>query len=210
MPVLSGHGHGRERAAVAEQVIANQNVLIEAVVQGLTDANNAKDFYGRATFKFGGMGETGAAGEQSENSEPWRDDSATAGAFVYRGKDAADGVDEDFTAYGGDLELWYNRMIVKGVLMQMKSTLPEFADRTSRAFFLQGSYLAYPWMIGVLRYEWRDRDTGSDAVKPVKAIVPSLTLLARANVKFVLELRKFLDDANKKNTTFVAQVNFAM
>ncbi len=178
---------------------------------GLSDNNNAKDFYGRATFKVGGLGEAGGKGEESAASDPLRDDSITMGGFFYKGTASKEGAeDEDFTVYGADAEFWYKNLVASGVLMQMKSEIPGTSDRTSRAFYLQGSYAIYPWLFGLVRYEWRDSDTASDAVKPVTSVIPALTMLARANIKFILELQKFLDDANKDNTTFVAQMQFGL
>ena len=75
-------------------------------------------------------------------------------------------------------------------------------------YYAQANAVLYPWLIGLLRYEWEDRDTGQDLVKPVNSIIPGMTLMARANVKLMFEFKKFLDEANKKNDTFVIQINF--
>jgi hypothetical protein len=53
--------------------------------QGLIDANDRKDVFGRIAYKVGGYGELGG-GEMSQDIEFWRDDSFKLGAFGYSGK----------------------------------------------------------------------------------------------------------------------------
>jgi hypothetical protein len=77
-------------------------------------------------------------------------------------------------------------------------------------YYVQGNYVLYPWLIGLIRYEWEDKDTDDDNVKPVNAVIPGITVMARANVKLLFELKKFLDEANKKKDTFVLQINFGI
>ncbi len=55
---------------------------------GASDGNSLKDFYGRLTYKFGGMGLDGTVGDEvatPEAQEPWRDNSFKIGIFVYSG-----------------------------------------------------------------------------------------------------------------------------
>ena len=118
--------------------------------------------------------------------------------------------DEDFTIFGGDVDFWYNRMILNCALMLMNSDIPNTTSRKSMAYYAQGNYVIYPWLISLVRYEWEDKDTDQDLVKPVNAIIPGVTVMARANVKFILELRRYLDKANEKNDTFVLQMNFGI
>jgi hypothetical protein len=101
-------------------------------------------------------------------------------------------------------------MILNGMLMLMNSDIPNTTSRSSMAYYAQCNYIVYPWLIGFARYEWEDKDTNIDAVKPVNAIIPGVTVMARANVKFILEVKKFLDKANEKNDTFVLQMNFGI
>ena len=175
--------------------------------QGLTDMNSAKDFYGKATYKLGGLGEIGGTeGAESQTSEFYIDNSLTLGAFFYKGTASkANTKDEDFTVLGGDVDLWYQRFIVNGALMLMNSTIDKTADRKSMVYYVQGNYVIYPWLIGLVRYEWEDRDTDSDLVKPVNSLLPGVTVMAR-----VFEFKKFLDEANEKKDTFGLQINFGI
>lgn len=180
--------------------------------QGISDINADKDLYGKVTYKIGGLGEVGGTeGSGSQTSEFFIDNNVTLGGFFYSGTASKAGAqDEDFTIFGGDVDLWYQRFIANGALMLMNSKIPGTADRKSTAYYLQGNYVFYPWLIGLVRYEWEDRDTDKEDVKPVNAIIPGFTVMARANVKVVLEFKKFLDEANKKNDTFVLQFNFGL
>jgi hypothetical protein len=180
--------------------------------QGITDMNPQKDFYGKLTYKIGGLGEIGGTeGAESQTSEFYIDNNLTLGGFFYVGTASKEGAtDEDFTVFGGDVDFWYDRFILNGAVMLMNSKIKGTTDRKSIVYYAQGNYVFYPWLIGLLRYEWEDRDTDSDLVKPVNAIIPGVTVMARANVKLVLEFKKFLNEANKKNDTFVLQINFGV
>jgi hypothetical protein len=180
--------------------------------QGLTDINPQKDLYGKATYKIGGLGEIGGAeGGASEKSEFYMDNSLTLGGYFYTGTASKTGAnDEDFTVFGGDADFWFDRFIANGALMLMNSKIPNTPDRKSMIYYVQGNYVVYPWLIGLVRYEWEDRDTDDDNVLAVNAVIPGITMAVRANVKLLLELKKFLDEANKKNDTFVFQINFGI
>lgn len=180
--------------------------------QGLTDMNSQKDFYGKVTYKIGGLGEIGGTqGAESQTSEFYIDNSLTLGAFFYTGTASKENTkDEDFTVLGGDVDFWHQRFILNAALMLMNSKIEGTAERKSMVYYAQGNYVFYPWLIGLVRYEWEDRDTDSDVVKPVNAIIPGVTVMARANVKLVFEFKKFLDEANKKKDTFVLQFNFGI
>ena len=180
--------------------------------QGLTDMNSEKDVYGKATYKIGGLGEIGGAeAGESEVSEFYIDNSVTVGGFFYKGTASKAGAgDEDFTVMGGDVDFWYDRFVVNGAVMLMNSDIPNTTSRKSMAYYAQGNYVIYPWLIGLVRYEWEDKDSDQDLVKPVNAIIPGVTVMARANVKFILELKRYLDKANEKNDTFVLQMNFGI
>ncbi|OGU76319.1 MAG: hypothetical protein A2V93_06215 [Ignavibacteria bacterium RBG_16_34_14] len=180
--------------------------------QGISDMNKEKDIYGRATYKFGGLGEIGGTeGSGSETSQFYIDNSLTLGAFFYKGVASRVGSDdEDFTIYGGDIDFWFERFIVNATVMLMNSDIPDTEKRKSLVYYAQGNYVLFPWLIGLVRYEWEDRDTDSDTVEPVNSIIPGISVIIRANVKFILEFKKFLDEANKKQDSFVLQINFGI
>lgn len=182
--------------------------------QGLTAIKPEKDFYGKVTYKIGGLSEIGGTKgiKKSETSEFYIDNSLTLGGFFYKGTETKESArDENLTVFGGDLDLWFNRFIVNSTLMLMNSEITDTTDkRKSMAYYIQGNGVIYPWLIGIVRYEWEDKDTDNDDVKPVNAIIPGITVLPRANIKLIFEFKKFLDEANKKNDTFTLQINFGI
>jgi hypothetical protein len=180
--------------------------------QGITDENAAKDFYGVLNYKIGGLGVTGGTeGSASENSQFYLDNSVTVGGFFYKGTASLTGkVDEDFTMYGGTTEFWHEKFMLNATVMMMNSEMENTTARKSLVYYAQGNYVFYPWLIGLARYEWEDKDTDNDSVKPVNAIIPGITVMARANVKFVFEFKKYFDEINKKKDTFVLQINLGL
>ena len=180
--------------------------------QELSDINSQKDIYGRATYKIGGLGKIGGtAGAESQVSEFFIDNSVTLGGFFYKGAASKSGAeDEDFTILGGDVDLWFGRFIANASLMMMNSDIPKTNKRKSMAYFIQGNYVIFPWLIGIVRYEWEDKDTDKDDVKSVNSIIPGVTVMMRANVKLIFEIKKPLDEANKGFDAFALQINFGI
>ncbi|OGU32991.1 MAG: hypothetical protein A2X67_01895 [Ignavibacteria bacterium GWA2_55_11] len=178
--------------------------------QGLSDMNRDKDYYAKATYKIGGLGEVGGTeGAGSDVSDFFLDDNVTLGAFVYSGTASKTGVlDENFSIVGGDVDFWYKRFILNGAIMLMDSRITGTPQRKSMVYYAQANAVLYPWLIGLIRYEWEDQNTDLDAVKPVNAVIPGITLMARANVKLMFEFKKFFDEDSKKKDTFGIQVNF--
>ena len=173
------------------------------------DLNSAKDFYGRATYKLGGLGEIGGTeGQSSETSAFYLDNSVRVGAFFYSGEAVKDTLADEFSVTGGDIDFWFNRLNVVALAMTMSSKLGA-SDRSSLAYFLEGNYVVYPWLIGELRYESTDKDTDDDTADPATSLIPGVVVMARANVKASLEYLIPLDEARKDDGRFTFQFNVA-
>lgn len=172
------------------------------------DQNTAKDFYGRATYKMGGLGEIGGTeGQSSESSAFYEDNSVRLGGFFYKGT-AIDGILEDkFTVTGADVDWWYNRINVVALFMTMSSDY-DGIDRSSQAYFAEGNYVVYPWLIARARYESTDKDTDLD-VEAAKNLIPGVVFMVRANVKASIEYLMPLDDARDGSDRMTIQFNFA-
>lgn len=182
--------------------------------KGLTALKPQKDFYGKVTYKIGGLSEIGGTKgvKKSQSSEFYIDNSLRLGGFFYAGTQTEEGAkDENLAVFGGDLDFWYDRFIVNSTVMFMNSDLVDTTDeRKSLAYYVQGNSVIYPWLIGIVRYEWEDRDIDNDNIEPVNAIIPGITVVARANIKLMFEFKKYLDEANKKNDSFTLQINFGI
>ena len=173
------------------------------------DVNKSKDFYGRLTYKLGGLGEAGGtSGQGSEQSAFYLDNSCRLGAFFYSGTASKGDDDDKFSVYGGDIDWWFNRLNVVAAAFQMKSDYLA-TSRTSLAYFAEANYVLYPWLVAYARYEYTDKDTDSDTVDASTSIIPAMVVMVRANVKCSLEYKVPLDNASKNTGGLAVQFNYA-
>lgn len=173
------------------------------------DINRKKDYYGRVTYKISGLGETGGTeGQASAQSAFYIDNSLRFGGFAYSGSAGSDSTLDKFSMVGGDIDWWYQRLNMTAVVLQMKSKYLGM-NRTSLAYFVEGNYVIYPWLIGRARYEYTDPDTNDNANQVANNILPGIVVMLRANVKFSLEYLKPLDKSRKDDDRFTFQFNLA-
>lgn len=163
---------------------------------GRAENNNFKDYYGTVSYKVGGLGvmgprsDTAASGASSRTAEH----SFALGAFTYtgRGQPAITGVIEDrFTRTGIKADAWIGKLNVFGAYARGTDDLLGSAARTvsARAGMVEADYLLLPWVMPALRVE---KTTFSDR-QAVVVVVPSLSLLVRANVRVLAEGRLYND-----------------
>jgi hypothetical protein len=172
------------------------------------DLNKKKDYYGRVTYKIGGLGEIGGTeGQASMESAFYLDNSLRFGGFVYSGNAISGVANDKFSVIGGDIDWWFQRFNMTAVVMQMKSNYVG-TKRTSLAYFVEGNYVIYPWLIARARYEYTDPDTNDNINQVANNILPGFVVMLRANLKFSVEYLKPLD-SYRKNDMFTFQFNFA-
>jgi hypothetical protein len=173
------------------------------------DINRKKDYFGRVTYKIGGLGETGGTkGQASEQSAFYIDNSLRFGVFGYSGTAGPDSTTDKFSVIGGDIDWWYQRLNVIAEVLQMKSKYLS-ANRTSLAYFIEGNYVIYPWLIGHARYEYTDPDTSDNTNQVANNILPGIVVMLRANVKLTLEYLRPLDKSREDDDRFTIQFNLA-
>jgi hypothetical protein len=191
---------------------------------GRWDDDDYKDFYGRVSYKIGGLGVMGG-GEVEESDvslETWQDGetifgnvatSAKFGFFYYRGKYDYDANNKvRITRYGADLDwIIWNFNVLGSVVVNWDHlddpiAFPEFTtgndgfdDRFKTTIYMaEVDYVAYPWLIPAVRYEWIRPDYAytmtsvyaADDDNPVttedwELLTFELAILARANVKLL-------------------------
>ena len=181
------------------------------------DINDAKDLYGRVTYKVAGLGEIGGTeGQASETSGFYLDDSARIGGYAYIGSSTFSkddkSFDNDFTIFGGDIDVWFSRLNLYGTYLIRKDNDPTGDGKTennSAAAMAELDGVVYPWLVGLVRFEWTDPNTDDDK-DPVTSLIPGVLVMIRANLKAFLEAQYFLDEGtrNKKGTSFTAQLDF--
>lgn len=173
------------------------------------DVNTAKDIYGRVTYKLGGLGEIGGTeGQASEQSAFYIDNSLRLGGFYYNGTALNDNLEDQFSLLGGDIDWWINRLTITALALNMKSDY-DGTERNSLAYFAEGNYVIFPWLIARARYEFTDKDTDDDSTDPTTSLIPGIIVMLRANVKCSVEYLLPLDDTRKDDGLFTFQFNFA-
>lgn len=206
---INGFGQ-RWRYAVG---VVNGNMSAE-------DNNSDKDIYTQIAYKFGGLGfdGSGMTGELGSGAEGfWQDDSVILSLFGYRGKalvnatgDEADNRNDDFWRFGPGARLRHRDLSVAGGFILGKNDNPygtlsnESVD--SRAWFLEGEYFVYPWLVPFLRYETLDLDlpsgiAGLQSKQDQSRIVVGAAMLLRANVKLSAEGRFYTKDERSTEAT---------
>lgn len=178
---------------------------------GRTDSNNAKDFFGGIDYKIGGMGVAGGP-QQAGSEKPWVDNSVTVGILGYSGKatyETDEGIeyDDKVTYLIGHVSAWVGDLNLLGVYSSQKNDNPSGNGREldTKAWFIEADYVLYPWLIPILRYE----NTEKGNADAVEMIVPAVSVLARANIRFYAEGQIRMDDAGDKADKYVVGVNWA-
>lgn len=201
--------------------------------QGLVDANDSKDVFGRIAYKVGGYGELGGD-EMPQDIEYWRDDSFKAGFFAYKGKSAnvyegsaaalsgtpgagivtvsaESEIENDFHLVGVEFDWWNRDLNVFGLYLRQRDDDPRGTGESidTDAWFVEANYVVYPWLIGILRYGETDQDfqVRPDPTKQ-QFLVPAVAMLSRANVKFTAEAQVRLDDPGKGRNRYLVGIDF--
>jgi hypothetical protein len=165
------------------------------VVQGTNgrpENNNFKDYYGAASYKFGGLGVVGSrmeTNEQPNTAEGYTETSIVAGGFVYNGKSQPQiaGVTEDwFTRSGAKIDLWVKQLNVFGAVVLGEDQLRGSSPRTinSSAMMAEADYSVLPWVVPTFRFE---KTNFSDGRRNVIQGIPAVNILLRANVRVLAE-----------------------
>ncbi len=179
--------------------------------EGRTDSNNAKDVFAGIDYKIGGMGVAGGP-QQFGSDNPWVDNSVTVGILGYTGKatyqdNVGNDYDDKVTYLIPHVSAWVGNLNLLGAYTSQKNDNPSGngQDLDTKAWFIEGDYVLYPWLIPILRYE----NTKKGSADAVRMIVPAVTVLARANIRFYVEGQIRLDDAGKKADKYVVGANWA-
>jgi len=202
---------GAQKGIELNGVIANGRLGYNGgLVEGAGNVTNSiKDVYGHLTYKIGGMRLDGVTEEGASSkgpTQPWQDNSVTIGGFVYGGTATLDGssggganVDDDFTMFGGDVNIWFDRLNLIGAVAQQQDDSPFLSDPAIKSdltsFMVEGSYIVYPWLIPLVRFE---NAKVKDAPNAERRVISAIQFLVRANVRFAVEFN-FANDLEASN-----------
>jgi len=163
-----------------------------------SDNNSFRDFFGRVSYKIGGLAFDGSVKEGMVTDY---ERSLTLGLFGYKGITTENALDTDFNRFGMDANFrWRKLNIVGGVISGADG--PVDSDRYT-LFFSEAYYDVYPWLTGLLRYEQANPNGG----EPVRQIVPHISALVIANIRFKLESR--LNPSDLKFDNLYVGIDFA-
>lgn len=179
------------------------------------DDNKRKDPYYRVDLKLFGLpfdrsGQEPGADLKSEKN--WQDNSIQLGTFGYFGEQdlsettvtttTVAGVtttststsewSNDYSRLGVDARvLFYNLDVMAGYLWGNDDD-PEGdgEEIDSNAWFVEAQYHLFPWLVPILRYE----EILVDGRDDVEKVIASLNILARANLKAIVEGEIFVDE----------------
>jgi len=165
----------------------------------IDDATDEKDYYCRISYKLGGLRLDGILPDQSTDlvqSGNWSDNGLTFGIYAYQGNYLApNSMDNDFSRIGFDFHGNYNRLdIFAGAITGtdnnpnglVTGTIDEM-ECNSLAWFAEGQYMIYPWLVGSLRIGNASSSHNNLDLDDITVVLPNLTLLAQANVRFSVE-----------------------
>jgi hypothetical protein len=110
-----------------------------------------------------------------------------------------------------EFDWWLRDLNVFGLYLRQRDDDPRGTGESidTDAWFVEGNYTVYPWLVGVLRYGATAQDFSVRA-DPVtqEFLVPAVVFVARANIKFTIEGQMRLDDPGKGHNRYVAAIDF--
>lgn len=163
---------------------------------GRPENNNFKDYYGAASYKFGGLGVVGSRAEVQEPQitppEGYQETSVLFGGFMYTGKGQPTlaGVNEDrLTRTGFKIDAWLKSLNVYGAFVRGEDQLRGVSRRTIKtsAIMAEADYQLLPWVMPTFRFE----KTNYSDRRNMVLLIPAVSLLVRANVRVLAEGRLY-------------------
>lgn len=153
---------------------------------GLTNSdNNAhQDFYGRLSYKFGGLGvaESISSSKDLNISGNWVDNSIRVGLYGYQGWSGASSL--SFQAGGADIDAWFRNLnfYTTAWAGTEKTTVDGLRQRVT-AWTMGADYILVPWLTGILRYEV----AGTSSTPYKKRVIPAMVVGIRPNITWTTE-----------------------
>ncbi|MGB7510877.1 MAG: hypothetical protein WBP54_06270 [Pelodictyon phaeoclathratiforme] len=183
------------------------------------DAGNFTDSrFIRGTWKIGGNGLLSGVGGTLGNNAIGMDNAVTFGVNYFNSSNGTAVASQENleglakTGYSADVEATYGSLRMLAQYARLNEVLDDGIDHGKRdAISLEGDYWIYPWLFGVIRYEYLKDDYNGKVTK----IIPGIAALLRPNAKIGLEYVSVNKDAlaelnseAKSSIAFFAQVGF--
>ncbi|MBU6391296.1 MAG: hypothetical protein KGJ87_08600 [Planctomycetota bacterium] len=185
------------------------------------DVNNSKDYYARVSYKIGGMGVMGGGivEESKKATENWQEKSLTISSFFYRGNagffnNPVNGTGwhssgNHFWRYGMEADFYWWNFNLFGAATYFRDrtdsnvTIGSESGRNFNAdlYTAELRWVALPWVIPAVRFENMNPAYDAGDIKSFNRYSSDITVLIRANVKFVIGAA-FTDGSAPKSPFF--------
>jgi len=157
--------------------------------------NSNKDFYGGVNYKIGGMGVLGSGSEETlKEAENYVDNSATLGAFYYRGvaptlvtragREALERDGNTFHRAGAKIDANIGKGNILAGIQLNRDKIREISRNFDELITqVEARYVLYPWLIPAVRFENLNPNFG----KAFWRVTAHGSLMVRANIRLSIE-----------------------
>lgn len=198
---VAGHVHGGGSFGIenfqlgteASGIVKSRFRYVAGMVNGNgteEDNNSFRDFYGRLSYKLGGMAFDGTFKDEANTDS---ETSIALGVFAYKGVKTVNSFDVDFHRLGFDANIYLNKLNLVGGFITGSDGNQD--NDKYNLFFTEAYYAFYPWLTGLLRYE----QANPKGKKSAKQLVPHISALIIANVNLKVETILNMDNIKFNN-----------
>ncbi len=188
--------------------------IVNGESKTIADPGDQKDFYGRIAYQFGGEGYDGKDIGFDSTAVRFTETFVAVGANAYfgsRNKIPMENVfyDNYFRRFSLDINLHLHDFDIYSGCMFGRDDNP-FNDNlhlNSSAFFVEGSYNFYPWLIGLLRYERAASWVMNNDIDNYSNLIPALIIVYRANIRFSIESLIRIEADRQSSGKLISAVN---
>ncbi|HHT9136374.1 MAG TPA: hypothetical protein ACFYEK_03925 [Candidatus Wunengus sp. YC60] len=188
-----------------DEIVSNTKTQVQSADNPF-DVNNSKDYYARISYKIGGMGVLGggAVEESKKTTENWQEKSLTLSSFFYRGNagffnDPVGGTGwhsegNHFWRYGMEADFsWWNFNFFGAATYFRDRTMNDVtigsesgSNFDADLYTAELRWVALPWVIPAVRFENMNPSYDAGDIDSFNRYSTDITVLIRANVKFVI------------------------
>ncbi|MBI4266324.1 MAG: hypothetical protein HY657_18270, partial [Acidobacteria bacterium] len=120
-------------------------------------------------------------------------------------------IDNSFHLVGVEFDWWFKDLNVFGLYFRQADDDPRGTGEAidTDNWFAEANYTVFPWLVGILRYGETAQDFAVRAdPENQQFLVPALTILGRANIKFTVEAQMRLDGPGEGHDRYLAAIDF--
>lgn len=188
--------------------------IVNGESKTIADPTDQKDAYLRFAYNFEKYGFDGQRIDSASVGLNNINNSFMIGAYTYwgsRNKIPLNTIfyNNKFKRFGFDLTWNAESLGLLGGMIYGTDDNPnnELSELKNLAYFIEGNYSFYPWLIGVIRFEHASAWKSNADVDKFYNIIPNLTILYRANIRFSVESTIRINEDKNVNSISVPSTN---